>query len=527
MALMYPPRLQDDEVKSRGERKVFDALRDQLSTTWEVFHAASWMMRDELQGARDGEIDFVICHPERGIVCLEVKGGRIETRQGQWFTGNPPKRMRDPFLQALDHRYELGRKIQGRPGFEQHDLFIVQAVAFPEVSVGSLDLGADASPEIVIDRRRLDDVEQALDRIIAYHRGRDDKRAKPGEAGAQMLRELLAPRITLEVPLAEQILEEEEALIKLTAEQSRLLNTMGREPRMLVTGCAGSGKTMLAVEQAKRAAARGKDVLFVCFNRRLRDHLAEREQGSGVDFYTFHGFCFRMAKRAGVELPDHGDGEAPQSFWLDDMPTALVDAVAELGPQYDALFVDEAQDLHTHWLTALMATLRDEENDQVWLFMDSNQRVYDVDLEIPKGEYRLHDLPYNCRNTQAIHREVMKKYEGEVRPEAIGPEGREIELHRTPDQAKKVASLVKRLIDRDEVLPQDIVVLSSHNVEKSDVVDSLPADVDFCSIRGFKGLESPVTILCELEDLDDLTVDQQLYVGLSRAKSHCLVVVPE
>jgi hypothetical protein len=48
----------------------------------------------------------------------------------------------------------------------------------------------------------------------------------------------------------------------------------------------------------------------------------------------------------------------------------------------------------------------------------------------------------------------------------------------------------------------------------------------FSSIRGFKGLESPVVVLCELEDLGDLSRSQQLYVGLSRARNHVVLVVP-
>ena len=55
--------------------------------------------------------------------------------------------------------------------------------------------------------------------------------------------------------------------------------------------------------------------------------------------------------------------------------------------------------------------------------MDANQRVYEARLDVP-NEFRPFDLTVNCRNTQAIHREVMKKYEGEVEPEALGPEGR-------------------------------------------------------------------------------------------------------
>jgi hypothetical protein len=149
------------------------------------------------------------------------------------------------------------------------------------------------------------------------------------------------------------------------------------------------------------------------------------------------------------------------------------------------------------------------------------------------------DLTVNCRNTQAIHREVMKLYRGEIRPDVRGPAGRDIELLATDDQAKTVASVLERLCGREEIPPQDVVVLSSHAAARSDVVrgargrfpltderGKLGKHVFFSSIRGFKGLEAPVVVLCELEDLDDETRDQQLYVGLSRAKNHCVVVAP-
>ena len=82
-------------------------------------------------------------------------------------------------------------------------------------------------------------------------------------------------------------------------------------------------------------------------------------------------------------------------------------------------------------------------------------------------------------------------------------------------------------------------MLSSHGYDNCDVRKELPGrylptndrhkngqHVYFSSIRGFKGLESPVVILCELEDLDDLTLSQQLYVAVSRARNHVVVVAP-
>jgi hypothetical protein len=109
VAIMYPRELLAGESKSRGEEKVFAALRDGLPDEWEAFHSASWIATDDGAGAVDGEIDFVLCHSDEGVVCLEVKGGSIECRAGEWSTvrDGQRQRMKDPFTQALDHRYDL------------------------------------------------------------------------------------------------------------------------------------------------------------------------------------------------------------------------------------------------------------------------------------------------------------------------------------------------------------------------------------------------------------------------------------
>ena len=85
MAVMYPRTLLEDDLKSRAEGKVFDALEKRLGDGWEVFHSVGWVSRDKEKGSDDGEIDFVIAHPERGVLCLEVKGGGIECKHGEWF----------------------------------------------------------------------------------------------------------------------------------------------------------------------------------------------------------------------------------------------------------------------------------------------------------------------------------------------------------------------------------------------------------------------------------------------------------
>jgi len=542
MARTFPRTLLAQDLKSDSERRVFEALRDQLSDEWSVFHSASVIYRDHAQGARDDEGDFVLCHPDRAIVCLEVKGGGLECQHGAFYRlpagGAPRERMPDPFGQALNHRYALQRKIEEVEGWKDRRLFLVHALTFPHISVHKLVLGPDAPPQIVGDRNDLADMCAFIERVLAYHEGSRDQRIAPGPQGEAMLEQLLAPTFRIEVPMATLFEEEERQLVELTEQQAALLNHFGRDRRMVVTGCAGSGKTMLAIERARQLAAAGRKVLFVCFNKALMRHLQGSSKVDGLDFFTFHGLCTWLAHRAKIELPKH-DGDPPPEFWSDVLPDALVDAIAALGGQYDDILVDEAQDLHSDWLAALTCTLRDEHEGSIWLFMDDNQRVYDATLEVP-DEYRPFDLTVNCRNTQAIHNEVMKLYAGAVRPEVKGPTGRSPKLLLSDDEPTAVAGVLDELCGRQDVRPQDVVVLSAHGRDHSAIYGEDTGRwrytdkrgrkgncVFFSSIRGFKGLESPVVVLCELGDLDAQSRDNQLYVGLSRARNHCVIVAPK
>src|SRR4051812_21602219 len=101
MAVMVPPRY--DDRTSGAERRVFELLKTDPGTQgWTVLHSLALTHR-----ARKpyGEIDFVVLVPDGGIVCLEVKGGRVSCRGGIWRTGDRHDRetdlTRSPFQQAL------------------------------------------------------------------------------------------------------------------------------------------------------------------------------------------------------------------------------------------------------------------------------------------------------------------------------------------------------------------------------------------------------------------------------------------
>jgi Nuclease-related domain/AAA domain/UvrD-like helicase C-terminal domain len=553
MARMHPRQLDEAHVKSDAEVDVFRALERDLDDDWLVFHDVSFLRKDPAAGVKPDEIDFVLVHPDRAIICLEVKGGGIECRGGEFrrISKGKRERMPNPFTTALDHRFEFARWLDDhKPPVRTKDIFFVHALATPDISVHSWQLAPDGPEEVVIDQIEMRaGMDSAIEKVLSYHAGAGsgsgDTRKPPGAEMAQFIRDLLAPEIVREITLANAINKDEDRIVELTEQQMAVLNTSARVPRLDVTGMAGSGKTLLAIEHAKRRAALGRDVLYVCFNRALADELNERIEEDGLRIANFHKLCVDESLASGVTPTWYGKANAPAEYFAEELPDLLVDAAAAKDGLFDDIVIDEAQDLGDHYVTALLATLRNEGTAHVWIFRDDNQRVFDQELNVPEG-FQPADLNVNCRNTQTIHAEIAGMYEGVLAPECIGPEGRPVEWVAPDGEGAAVGQVIARLLGPDEVPPHDIVVLSAHGWRSSDVVkaqsdelvlwsrswgfpnpdeDDPRPRVRFESIKAYKGLEAPVVVLCELEAIDDeADREREFYVGASRARSHLVVV---
>ncbi len=540
MARMVPfPML---HTESSAERRLYEGFLDQLDDAYVVYHSVDWLLAGR-DGPEEGEADFVIAHPELGLLVLEAKGGGLSydaatRRWRQTGHGGSHELDEDPFHQAEGEMRSLVRILEARSGWERWRPSYGYGVALPDQRYAEA-AHPGAPHEIVIDHEDLERLGERVPQIMRYwlRSGRGF-----GAEGMDQLSEALGFRVEIRAPLKLRFDEEDRRIVELTDDQIQVLSFVTHRRRAAVTGPAGCGKTLLAIQVARRLAAAGNRTLLTCFNKRLAEHLRTMVgEVEGLDVVHFHELCARLAAEAGVELPEEVDAGPDSGYFEHALPEALAEAGSRLGPRYDAMVIDEAQDFHGWWWPALLSLHRDPDEGLLFLFADDNQNLYGGSLPVGE-EHRIGPISQNLRNTKSIAEFVSVFYEGVEAPTTKGPLGRPVEIlgyEDDDDLAHLLAVVLTNLVEEEGVPKGDIAVLTPSGLDKSRLrrrgavdgyrlSETVTSDAVLAtSVHAFKGLERPVVILAELGDkhLDDL--NRYLYVGGSRAQNHLIVLATE
>jgi len=560
MARFHPSRFPDELKADRAgaaEYAVFEALVDDLPDDWLVVHRVRWIDGPAQGWRSDGECDFLIAHPERGLLVLEVKGGHVgaDAATGKWTSTDArgtAHEIQDPYGQAMRSKYALERHLKAHPKWKGRHVPIGHAVALP----GCLKTGVaapEASDAITIDADDLNRPREAIERALDWwHLTVHDEWTRDG---LTLVERLFVHREFARLRLGARLGQHEREFLRLTAPQSRVLDQLRNYRRAAISGCAGSGKTMLAIEKARRLADEGYRVLLTCFNRALAEFMrtqlppprpAARKAGAGqlglfgdpeVEVEHFHALAARWAKRAGIALEEPAPGDADR-FYDSVVPEALLAATGRLAERFDAVIVDEGQDFAEAWWTPLQALLSDPDHGILYVFYDDNQTLYRRGGRLPIDTPPF-ALTTNLRNTRAIHREVVRWYRGNDAPDAIGPEGEKPETLGYRDETglrEHVRRVLHRLVHDEKVPEKDLVVLSPHgktsalwrdpqfgNIRLTDAWPPAPNHVQFSTVYAFKGLERPVVVLAEVARTTG-RLEEIRYVGSSRARSHLVII---
>jgi Nuclease-related domain/AAA domain/UvrD-like helicase C-terminal domain len=522
---------------SPAERRVFEELRRTLPDSYTVIHHVQWLQRRPGGGAGDGETDFVLVHPEHGVLILEVKGGgiRYEAATGRWFTqprdGDEKPLMRSPFDQVVDAKHSLQRWLRELPGWRREWGPFGHAVCFPDAVTRGEPL-PHMPREVVIDAHAVLDERHLRGRVEeAYALWADGSRLGP--AGAQRIVTALAHDIEIRQPLGILVEEADREILRLSPRQYGVLLTLAGARRVAVSGPAGAGKTLLAAEKARRLASEGKRTLLTCFNRPLADYLrGSLAQVENLEVWSYHQLCRRVALEARLSLPPEPWSERE---W-EQVELLLEPAAERLGPRYDALVVDEAQDFKDWWWLPLLTLQHDPDHGILYVFHDANQAIYGRPGGMPDVQLETH-LHENFRNTKAIFETVMSFYEGrEVT--CHGPDGLPVfrQTVSVRELRKELGRMLHRLIMEGDLSPSDVVVLTPRGMEHSTVRGRVGAyhltptpqgrgEIKLSTLHRFKGLDAPAVVVCEVSERDGPEFRSQMYVACSRARSLLAVLV--
>jgi len=294
-----------------------------------------------------------------------------------------------------------------------------------------------------------------------------------------------------------------------------VVHTAMAQTRMVGTGWPGTGKTLIAIEIARRMIAQGQRVLMLTFNALLADYLrGEIDFAAKGNVATWHGFCRDYARRL------HGQRD-PDPSWLEQgCLEDLQNAQAKgLIPQFDVLILDEAQTLRQQWCAWLAAQFTGK---PIIAFCDETQRFSFEKERISTEELCkvfAADRPFSLTIPLRSPRNVLDRLQRVRAPSHQMFSPREVEED----------TLQERVVDNmDTALNEVIGELTAKGINRADIVvlarfgwlrDGDCAE-RYETVARFRGMEAPAIIIAGADDMDDI----ELFCAYSRATTVCIAL---
>lgn len=553
MARMVPETLLEGDYDPASlEDRTFEKLKA-LPDGYCVFHSV------RVSGRNEREIDFLVYAKDKGVLCLESKAGQVSYANGTWLYANgDPMKGRGPYNQSRSAMYALLHKLEDFCGRHSGDVLRrdlsrhVQfqfGVCFPSVARASfnrlpLPPGDDSRRTLTADELDPARIQSAVDALFSLpsdytvRNPLDDQRAKV------FFDEFLCPAFSIVPSPAVERDDRERQFLRLLGEQANVLNYLCDQRSVAICGAAGTGKTMIALEKAKKEARNGKKVLFLCFNSFLKTHLEQICERDGfksrIDVQTIDGYACSVCRSAKA---NYGSlvRELEAMFDNDSFP-------------YDNVVVDEAQDFGTlgnngecyDVLETIKMCVERKTEGSIFLFYDRLQMVQANRLPsvIEDADCKL-TLYENCRNTRNIAKTSVSLLSSGLRgrrPTAVPsnvPSGKAPVIRFATDEA--VRSCVEDALGsiRSDATIKDVVVLTCKTETTSALAPFFEVDnknrtvfkfanqsylVTTC--RKFKGLEADAVVLVDVDrsTLLDESGELLFYVGSSRARYRLEIV---
>ncbi|MBD3170234.1 MAG: AAA family ATPase [candidate division Zixibacteria bacterium] len=542
MARIFPEKLTDSFTgyNISGERKIFENALRNLSDSYYIFHDIRWYDPSLDDSHKEGQTDFIIAHAEYGFICVEVKGGRCSYdpafRIWQSMDRNEVQSIiNDPFEQAAAASRVVRKLLSKKPALINTYIPSSYCVFFPECRMKKNNLRGDINSWQILDMDDLFDFSKSIRKLLLKAFNETKIPANQGQLIINGLKEIWGTKsVEGKFPEYHGVRDSYDKLTVLTNQQHELLKQLRFQKRLLIKGCAGSGKTTMAIHKAKIAAGEGKEVLLLCFNNPLGKYLNSSCAGfKNITAGSFFDTCIGWLREAGVSVEPEGKDD---KWWTETLPDTILQNIDGIDHRFDAIIVDEGQDFKESYWIIIQLLLSDEKESLFYVFADSNQNIYRGSPAFPIEESPV-VLERNVRNTNQIFDfiKALCGLDDNITPSGIDGPGVKILEYGTEEE---MVALIEENVGKlyNEGIPvKEVTVLGTKSQAKTSLKygellgalrlveqPSEQLDLRTMTIHRFKGLESKVIILCELNEKVK-KLNEVLYIGMTRAI--CLLII--
>lgn len=519
-------------TKSNAEKRLYPIFRDSLDDSYEVYHSRWWSFK-----YRTGETDFLVVHPIKGILVIEVKGGNIkyDNFSDSWYS-NGQKLNKSPYVQAEDTCRELIRFLKKRFNFFKYRNFTYKfCVLFPDIDemINPPIHGEDKT----ITGKNLANLQSNIERILDSTPQGTDKLEKQG---LNELYKIIAPETEFKIYDINAISRNEELINRFSDEQLIILEELMDFPQVVVLGCAGSGKTQLALAKTRELVRQQNKVLITCKSANLAGYLylALKEYIDNPD-YDIKVSRFNRLPAFLEKLLDINNLKYSNTY----ENLSILSEHEFL--KFDSIIIDEGQDFTSKEINLVKKFLKDEQESIFYIFQDDNQNIYN---NILKTDVKIHPrkLVRNLRNTKRIFEHFYPFIDSGNRiRNDFGNNGPEVKTINFFNE-EELKSLIEQelcTLKSKNILPEQISILTNQEAKKSLLwkisqlggydlkyfeivkyfkkIKELNTKLKWSTVEEFKGMESHIIFLIQEKPMSFIPTSKDIsdkYVGYSRAK---------
>lgn len=520
MAIMHPshgPKYNDSHV---AEPIVYRLLKEQLDDDFQIIHSIPWLSSfiHELHNNKSpvGEIDFLILHPDLGVLALEVKGGILGHNSSGFYYSNT----------SVDPVAQLNRGIFAIQEWLRNNgvrIQIGRAYFFPgsEMNVSELPPGVvdnyHLSPvKLILDINDLDRVDKKIRSIMSYFKNFLQS-ASISKFAIETIIGMLIPSVSYIPCWHSRINSDNKLWLRLTPEQQECIEWTLRNDRFLISGWPGTGKTVIAVETARRLSTAGNSVLCITFNSLLAQKLSkELVQHTNAQVTTIYSLCSKASSYNG-EKADF----TPE--WFDKQAATSLKKACDKNfiSEYSTLIIDEGQVIRKEFWEIL---IKHFSTKKIIVMCDAAQAFpYEKPVSLMEIEGYLKQPAFFLTESLRMPKRVCERLKTFQQPTHSITNSRQNDEDTlteiiTGNQKNTLRQIIAQILSQG-LLPAHIIVLTPSNMA---VHQSLvPQGVKVESIGRFRGLESPIIVILAATDMSNT----EFFCAYSRATSRCIVIL--